>query len=313
VAAGLVAVTGATGFVGRRLVPALTDRGWRVRALARVPKPGQWGGASPELIVGAMNDPLALAALTEGADAVIHAAGLIKATSRSAFFAVNEAGSRDLAVAAAAARIPRVVQISSLAAREPGLSDYAASKRAGETAARGVLGQRLTVARPPAIYGPGDRETLGLFQLAGWSPVLPIPGSAETRLALAHVDDVVGGLIALIEGAWVGGTVAFGGARPAGYRWREIFGAAAQAMNRSPALIHIPNWLLRCGGAAAETIGRLRGVPAIFNSGKVRELLHADWSVAEAELPPGAPAPCVDLTTGFARTVAWYRAEGWLA
>jgi len=308
----LVAVTGATGFLGRRLVPALIARGWRVRVLARAARPGLWGAATPDITVGDISQSTTLRDLVSGADAAIHVAGLIKATDRQAFFAVNETGARRFAEAARAANLSRVIQVSSLAAREPRLSDYAASKRAGEESARAILNDRLTVIRPPAIYGPGDRETLALFQLAGWSPILPIPESAATRLALAHVDDVVACLIDRLERPWTPGVFALGGARPGGYGWREIFATAADAMGRSPRLARVPPWLLKGAGAAAETIGRLRGAPAIFNRGKVRELLHADWSVAEGELPPGPRAACVDLPVGFAGTVAWYRARGWL-
>jgi uncharacterized protein YbjT (DUF2867 family) len=306
---GLVAVTGATGFLGRRLVPALSARGWRVRVLARRPATGDWAGTPPEVIAGDLEDRAALRALVAGADVVVHGAGLIKAKDRAAFLAVNRDGAARVAELAGEAR---VVLISSLAAREPSLSDYAASKRAGEEAARVVLGERLTVIRPPAIYGPGDRETLSLFQLAGTSPVLPLPGSAAARLALAHVDDVAALVAERLEGAWTPGTYAIGGARPEGYGWREIFTTAAQAMGRTPALVPIPGWLLRGVAALAEGAGRVRGAPAIFNRGKARELLHPDWSVSAAEATPAGARPCRDLRAGFDQTVAWYRAEGWL-
>ncbi len=305
----VVAVTGATGFVGRRLVPALAARGWRVRVLARNPTIGVWADAAPEVIVGDLASGAALTALTDGAEAVIHGAGLIKARDRTAFFAVNAAGARRVALASGARRM---VLVSSLAAREPGLSDYAASKRAGEAAAQEVLGERLLVIRPPAIYGPGDRETLALFQAAGTSPIMPMPDDPGARLALAHIDEVVDVLVTAVEGSWPAGTFAVGGARPAGYGWREIFATAAAAMGRSPWLAPTPPWLIRGAAAMSESMGRVRGVPAIFNRGKARELLHPDWSVSPGELPPGGADP-VELRRGFDDTVAWYRAQGWLA
>jgi nucleoside-diphosphate-sugar epimerase len=307
---GRVAVTGATGFIGRRLVPALSAGGWRVRVLARRPDLGAWGSPAPEIITGSLEDPAALAALVDGADQVIHGAGLIKARDRRAFLATNRDGAAALARAAGDAP---VLQISSLAAREPGLSDYAASKRAGEGAARAILGDRLTILRPPAIYGPGDRETLGLFQLAGASPVMPMPDAASARLALAHVDDVVGQILALIDGPHAPGPFAVGGGDPQGYGWREIFETAAAAMGRGPLLAPTPAWLIRGAASLSETLGRVRGVPAIFTPGKARELLHPDWSVARDELPPGGGVACRGLRAGFDQTVAWYRAAGWLA
>ncbi len=310
---GLVAVTGGTGFLGRRLTVALMAAGWRVRVLARGPTAGLWGDMAPDVTIGDVRDSAALTALMEGAEALVHVAGLIKAANRAAFFDVNREGARLAAEAALAARCGRVVQVSSLAARAPALSDYAASKRAGEDAARAILGDRLMVMRPPAIYGPGDRETLGLFQLARSSPVIPMPRSTATRLALAHVDDVARQVIESLSGDWVAGTFAFGGARPAGYGWREIFMAAATAIGGSPILVPTPDWAIRGSAALAEAIGRMRGSPTIFNRGKASELLHEDWSVNAREQHPMALIPRFDLDAGFEQTVNWYRREGWLA
>ncbi len=304
----LAAVTGSTGFVGQRLVGALTAAGWRVRALVR-PASTAKVALGAEVVSGDLADPAALATLARGADAVIHVGGLIKARGRAEFYEVNVEGARRLARAVGQGRM---VLISSLAAREPHLSDYAASKRAGEEAAREILGERVVVLRPPAIYGPGDRETLALFQLAALSPVLPTPGSVAARLALAHVDDVTASILARLGGLWTPGVFAVGGARPEGYCWREIFTTAAEAIGRKPTLAPLPDTVIRVAAAASELVARLRGEPAIFNRGKARELLHRDWSVSRAELPPGLAAPSIDLCTGFERTVAWYRRAGWL-
>lgn len=308
-ARGLVALTGASGFLGRRLVPALTERGWRVRALVRRPAAGLWGEVEPETVQGDLADDEALRRLAEGADAVVHAAGLIKAARRSDFFAVNEAGA---ARAARAAGNRRFLQISSLAAREPALSDYAASKAAGEASARALLGDRLIVLRPPVIYGPGDRETLSLFQLAAASPVMPVPALPAARLALAHADDVAAEVAEVLDGPWVEGTFALGGARPEGYGFREIFAAAAAAVGRSPLFAPVPGTVIAAAAAVSEAVGRLRGAPAIFNRGKAREILHPDWSVSAAELRHTRPPAARPLDQGFRDTVAWYRQAGWL-
>ncbi|HZZ34131.1 MAG TPA: NAD-dependent epimerase/dehydratase family protein, partial [Caulobacteraceae bacterium] len=249
----IAAVTGATGFLGRRLVPALVERGWQVRALTRSrPPAGLWGEAAVDIVRGDLADADALASLTDGAQAVIHAAGLIKARTRAEFFAANAEGAQRVAQAAGEARM---LLISSLAAREPALSDYAASKRAGEEAARMIAGGRLTVVRPPAIYGPGDRETLGLFRLAAQSPVLALPGPATARLALAHVDDVVATILALMEHPAPPASATVPGARPEGYGWREIFQAAAAAVGARPALAAAPRWLVGAAGGVSELAG----------------------------------------------------------
>lgn len=308
----LAALTGATGFLGGRLVPALVAAGWSVRALSRRdPDPTLWGGVQPQIVRGDLDDPSALGQLCDGAEVVIHGAGLIKAADLAGFLAVNEAGSARVASAAGDAGA-RLLAISSLAAREPALSDYAASKAAGEAAARAAFGETLSVLRPPAIYGPGDRETLGLFRLAARSSLLPLPGDAKARLALAHVDDVCAQVLHLIERP-AAGTWAVGGARPEGYGWREVFETAAAVFGRRISFVPVGAGVLKAAGALSELGGRISGRPAIFGRGKVRELLHTDWSVTPAEQAPDAPPARFDLAAGFAATAAWYRSVGWLA
>ena len=178
----LAAVTGATGFIGRHLVAELHRAGWRVRLLLRrEPDVAEWRDLPPpQVVAGALDDDAALERLVEGADVVIHLAGLIKAARRRDFLAVNRDGAA--AMARAVERVApgaRFLLVSSLAAREPQLSDYAASKRAGEGA---VLERPRRSARPccvrRSVYGPGDRETLVFFQLAG-EALVPLLGSAE--------------------------------------------------------------------------------------------------------------------------------------
>ena len=306
----LVAVTGATGFLGRRLVPALQAGGWRVRVLVRRRPPENfWGVAAPEMIVGDIADAQALRTLADGAGRLIHGAGLIQAARREDFARVNIEGAR---LAALAAPPGGMILVSSLAAREPELSTYAASKRAGEIAALVVLGPRLSTVRPPAIYGPGDRETLALFQLAARSPVLPMPGAVQARTTLAHVDDVVATIVHSLTRRVRPPLVTVAGARPEGYSWWEIFTQAARAVGRRPRLASMPAWSLRAAGAAAGGLAALSGRAAIFNSGKVAEILHADWAISRAEQGPDPLPARFDLPTGFAHTVAWYRTEGWL-
>lgn len=310
----VVALTGATGFIGLHLVSALEEAGWRVRALVRrQPAPDTWGSATPEIVRGSLGDGAAVDALLKDADAVIHLAGLIKAASREAFYSVNREGAADIARRARAS-IPgaHFLLVSSLAAREPQLSDYAASKRAGEQAARDGFGAPITVLRPPAVYGPGDRETLVFFQLAR-QPLVPLLGPAEARSALIHVTDLCALIVALMRESPRDSVLTAADARPAGYRWEEVLGEAARAVgNRRPRFVRAPTALLHTVALAGD-VGRLLGSANMLNSQKLRELRHPDWSVPERELARVEGwSPRYDLARGFADTVAWYRAEGWL-
>jgi nucleoside-diphosphate-sugar epimerase len=310
----VVALTGATGFIGRRLVPLLAAEGWRVRLLLRRdPVLPEWRSVNPQVIAGDLGDAGALRHLVRGVDAVVHVAGLIKAARRSQFDAVNRDGSRGLAEAMRdGAPGARLLHLSTISAREPQLSGYAASKRAGEDAVRELLGERVTVLRPPAVYGPGDRETLVFFQMAR-GLIVPLVGGPTARAAMIHVDDLCSLLVALLRAETGGRILTAADARPDGYTWREVFATAARAVGNSRAgLVHLPAALLHTIATFGD-VARLFGVANMLNSQKLRELRHPDWSVAESEWarPPGWE-PRHSLAEGFAGAVAWYRRAGWL-
>lgn len=303
-AARLVAVTGATGFLGRHLVRELADDGWRVRILARRDAIHPlWRGLEVEVVLGDLGDEAALDRLCRDAELVVHCAGLTKAWTAAAFNAVNVEGTRRVAERTGG----RMLLVSSLSAREPDLSDYAASKRGGEDAARALLGERITIVRPPALYGPGDPETLPLFQLAASSPVLPLL-SSDARIAMMHVQDAARQIAALakLTGAHV---ISLADRRPDGYSWREVLQTAADTFGRKPKFVKIPQLAL----TAIAAVGRLasRSGPApMISFGKAREIGHADWSVASHEQPLDLPAPRYDLANGFLDSVRGYQASG---
>ncbi|MDB5424170.1 MAG: hypothetical protein JWQ29_1586 [Phenylobacterium sp.] len=308
-ARGLAAVTGATGFLGQHVVRALADAGWRVRILARRdPASPFWNGLAPQVVRGDLFDAAALDRLCQGADAVVHVAGQIGGRKRD-LDRVNIEGSRNVATAAAATSA-RLLQISSLAAREPQLSAYAASKRAGEEVARDLLGDRATVIRPPAVYGPGDRETLRLFRVAASGPFLPVL-NPHARVALIHVADAARQIVALTESA-LPRTVVPSDGRPEGYNWREIMQTAAEALQRRPRLMRLPSLTLYAMAFLDEFANNWRPRASVLTFGKVNELTHLDWGVRPNERAPDAPSPEYDLLSGFRQTIGWYRSEGWL-
>lgn len=305
---GVVAVTGATGFLGRHLVHALAKDGWTPRVLVRRdPIHPLWRDFDVEVVAGDLKTPGALARLSQGASVVVHVAGLIKSASLEGFNAVNRDG------ALAAARAAReagahFMLVSSYAAREPQLSNYAASKRAGEDAVRNDSPNAL-IARPPAIYGPGDTETLEVFKLAAASSVLPVLSPAA-RVAMIHVQDAAAQLAAYCKNP-ISGLVELSDVRRDGYTWAEIMSAAAGAMGRKPSLVRLPEVGILAAGALADAWSFATRTPTVFGLGKARELLHADWTPSSAPMAERVPS-VFGLVDGFAHTVDWYRKQGWL-
>jgi nucleoside-diphosphate-sugar epimerase len=316
-AALCVAVTGATGFVGRHLIPALAARGFRLRVLAPAHvAQTRWPGLALETVPGRLEDAAALGALLAGADVVIHMAGLTLARSRREFLSINRDGAARLGEAATRhAPHAHLIAISSLAARAPQLSAYAESKRAGEEALAATFMGRLSILRPPVIYGPWDRATLAIFNLA-MLPVIPVPGPRTTRIAMIHVTDAATAIAALAAWEEAPGAMlcALADMRPGGYHPREILGMAAEAVGRQPRYVPLPAPLVLLCGQVNSVLSLAVRRPTVFNAGKAREMVHSDWAVAPDELLPATiAAPAIGLRGGFASTVAWYRQERWLA
>jgi uncharacterized protein YbjT (DUF2867 family) len=310
---GLVAVTGGTGFIGRRVVGRLVRDGWRVRALARRPDAGL-SEAGAEVMRGALEDAASLHALVKATDAVVHCAGAIRAASQEAFVQANRDGTLRIAQAVAAQpKPPRFLLMSSLAARAPGLSIYAASKRMAEDAARQMLGGQaeLCIVRPPAVYGPGDRATLPIFRQIQRGLLLVPAGDA--RFSLLYVDDLADIVTRLLDApSWNGQVIEPDDGR-GGYCWTDLTRIAGDHLQRRVRAVPVPRLALWLPAAIAQLMGAVLQRAPTITLGKLRELYHADWvcqGSSGALLAPAAPRVAFD--NGFATTLAWYRQRGWL-
>jgi nucleoside-diphosphate-sugar epimerase len=302
-----IAVTGATGFAGHHAVAELMARGHRVAALDRDPGRGRLP-AGVRVVRGDIGNPAALGDLVAGADTVIHLAGSIAGLSRADYFAVNRDGTAVVARAAVEAGIRRFVHVSSLSAREPDLCHYGASKSAGERAVREAFGaEGLTIVRPPAIYGPGDRATLPLFRSLTGGLAL-VPGNRSSRFSLMHVSDVARSLAEIADNG-PSGLVELSDGMPGGYCWEDLARIAAGVVDRPVRLVFLPRGVVSAVALAAEGMAQVMRRPMMVNRGKVAELYHPDW-VASG---PGLPLTrTIGFAEGFAGTLAWYREAGWL-
>lgn len=273
---GTVALTGATGFIGSTLRRALVGAGYSVRALTRrhlPPEPGiTW-------IPGDLADIDSLRELITGAGAVVHCAGVVRGASRAEFDRVNVAGTGNLLqVASARPGPPRLLFISSLAARHPDLSWYAASKAEAESLlARTDAALSWTIFRPTAVYGPGDREMRPLFQwlLRGW---LPTPQPLHGRFSLLHVDDLSSAVLQWLEMPAPGNRVfELSDDEPGGYDARSLADIATARLGRPVRMLPLPAGLLKVLARVNLVSSRLLRRSPMLTPGKVRELLHDDW------------------------------------
>ncbi len=269
-----VAVTGLTGFIGRRLAVKLAAASIETRAIVRQPATALDADVSPW--VAALDDVDALAGALAGVDAVVHLAGTVRGARPRDFAAANsEAVSHLCAAALRQAKPPSMLLVSSLAATEPQLSDYAASKRVGEQMLAAHPQIDWTIIRPPAVYGPGDRELTPLFRLMqrGWGLV---PGNPAQRLSFLYVDDLADAILCWLQAPRHCGGRRFSiddGAED-GYDWPAIVAAAGAGEAR---VLVIPTPVLKGVAKVNVALARLLGRAPMLTPGKIRELGHGRW------------------------------------
>jgi nucleoside-diphosphate-sugar epimerase len=299
-----LAITGGTGFVGSHLIDAALAAGHDVRALTRRDQPPR---ERLEWIAGSLDHRDALKALVDHADAVIHVAGVISAPDAAGFDAGNVAGTLAMLAAATAGGVRRFVHVSSLAAREPQLSLYGASKAGAEELVE-RSGLDWAIVRPPAVYGPGDKETLELFKMAKLGIVLLPPNG---RVSFIHVDDLARLLLALAaRGAPKRLTIEPDDGTPGGWTHKEFAKALGLAVGRRNLSVSAPRPLMRLAARIDRLVRRGR---AKLTPDRAAYFSHPDWVVSSgASPPPGLWHPAIETRQGLAATARWYEAEGWL-
>ena len=302
-----VAVTGLTGFIGRRLAAKLAAAPFTTRAIVRRPA----AALDPEISpwVAALDDVDALADALAGVDAVVHLAGTVRGARPQDFAAANSAAVSHLCAAALRqAKPPALLLVSSLAATEPQLSDHAASKRAGEQALAAYPQLDSTVIRPPAVYGPGDRELTPLFRLMrrGW---VLVPGNPAQRLSFLYVDDLADAILLWLQAprSFAGRRFSIDDGTEDGYDWPAIVAAAGA---RKVRILVIPTPVLKAAARVNVGLSRLLGRAPMLTPGKVRELGHGRWVGGGDDF--GAATgwePKHDLVSGIELTLQNWRQE----
>lgn len=328
-------VTGGTGFVGSHLVEELLRRGYgEVRCLVRSRL--KWlEGLDITPVRATLSDVEALWKALDGVDYVYHVGGITRAKDWKTFEKNNVTATLDLlgAVKMAAPDVKKVLLTSSLAAVgrcEDGVateetpfqpvSQYGRSKAEMERAVKARHNMQesyqealpIVIVRPPAVYGPRDRDIYTFFQTVNRG-LCPIVGKgSEPALSLVHVRDLVRGMVDAAEAEGTAGETFFIGSERA-YSWNEVKEAATQALGTWAVTVPVPGVLVGAVGAVVEGACALFGQYPPLNREKAREIRHACkiCSVEKARHDLGYRQE-VPLEEGVQETIAWYRQEGWL-
>jgi nucleoside-diphosphate-sugar epimerase len=299
-----VGLTGATGFAGPFVLEELLAAGHTVNALVR--RPRDFSGRVTS-VMGSLDEPASLAGLVLGTDVVVHVAGAISSINENNYFRINFAGTKALYEAAVGAGVKRFVFVSTLAARLPEISAYAASKRAAEDFLLSRNdGIEIIILRPSAVYGPGDKATLPLIK-ALQSRVAILPGRSKARFSLVHAADL-GKVIAGAATSHATGLFEVDDGA-GGYDWAALAAANAAITGKPSKLVFVPKPIALGGAFAIECFAALNGGAAMANRGKVHELYQPDW-VVRGQVFPGQKFR--SLEQGLSETLQWYWQAGWL-
>ena len=321
-------LTGGTGFLGGHVARALCGAGWTVRMLARDlarVRGGLLEGLPVTSTEGDLSDEERLARQLEGADAIVHVAGLVKARSLADYREVNVASTRRLLRAGVRSAPGAVwVQVSSQAAVGPAregvpvaegdasrpISWYGLSKREGEIAVEQEWKGPWTVLRPGVIYGPGDRGLFVYFRMAaaGW---IPLP-AGRSRIQMIAADRAALGIARAASRADLSGRVGFL-CDPEPVRIEDLAREIAKLPPTPARIFRVPDAAVRLLGRGESLLEAFTRHSRAFNADKAREVLAGDWlcdgspMARSLALPPPRP-----LGEGLRELWEWYRAAGWL-
>lgn len=306
----LAVVTGANGFIGQHLCRRFERAGWEVRA-------GLRADVTPDRI----------GAFMANATVVIHAAGATRAPSDESLWASNVELTRRVAIAATRAGAQRLVYVSSQAAAGPAaradapvseaddpapVEAYGRSKLAAEVAAREAAPDILSIVRPAAVYGPGDKDFLALFRLARFGVALHA-GNRDQMISIVHVSDVADGILCAATHPAAANGVYFL-ANDVAITWGDCFQLAARSAGRSLAVdVEAPRALINAGARVGDAFARITGRTPLLSSYKTALAAPRYWlcSNERAKKELGF-RPRTSLDDGFRETYQWYIDNRWI-
>jgi nucleoside-diphosphate-sugar epimerase len=322
-----IALTGATGYTGGRLLAALVARGHTVQALVRAGSPRP-SGAQALWVEGDLRDRAAADRLVDGAEAVMHVAAVYRTAGHpdDYYREVNVGGTESLLEAAARGGVRRFVHTSTVGVhgdvQDPPADEsspiapgdiYQSTKAEAEARAMAFHRERgvpVAVVRPGAIYGPGERRLLKLFRAIARGRYA-IVGSGRAFYHPVYIDDLLEGyLLALDRPEAVGEAFILAGPRYVSQR--ELADVVARHTGGRVLPFRVPAAPLRWAGALVEAVCLPLGLEPPLHRRRVEFWTKSRaFSIEKARRVLGY-APKVDLDEGVARTARAYREAGWL-
>ena len=303
-----IALTGATGFIGSRIARRLVANGCKLQALTRTSSDrSRLTGLNIDWVEGALEDLESLKRLVSGVDAVIHCAGVVRGATQAHFDRSNVDGVARLVQAVSEQHpVPRFLLISSLAARKPEISPYASSKWQGEVVLTTKSGQiPWTVFRPPAVYGPGDREMLPLLRWMARG-IAFVLGSGDTRFSMLYVDDLAEAIRHwLLAGRSLEKVFELHDGHSGGYSWQDVIGTFKRLGVKRVRRVHVPVAGVRAAAALNLIASRALGYEPMLTPAKLRELTYPNWVCENTAITRETGwTPHVSLEDGLRRTLA---------
>ena len=283
----LVTVFGGSGFVGRHVVRALAQAGWRVRVATRRPDLAfflQPAGKVGQIhaVQANIRYPDSIAAAVREAYAVINLVGILSPSGKQTFDAIQHAGAEAVAKAAATAGARYFVQMSAIGANGDATSAYAKTKAEGEAAVRQAF-PSATILRPSVIFGPEDDFFNRFAAMAQMMPALPLIGGGKTRLQPVYVGDVATAVARSLDQSAAGKLYELGGPQIA--TMHEIMAYVLAVTGRKRLLVPLPFPLAKVIGFGSEITSALSLglLPSVFQVTRDQiELLRQD-NVVSAE------------------------------
>ena len=236
----LIAITGATGFIGRAIVAQARAEGYQVRAIVRDPSAAQWlqEKFGCELVTGNVLDAPTLATAFSHVQSVIHLVGIIRERGAQTFDNVHRLATGNVVAAAQKAGVPRFIHMSALGTRPAVRSQYHQTKWAAEEIVR-QSGLTWTIFRPSLVYGPGDQSISQLSKIVRFAPVIPVLGDGRSKIQPISVAAVAQCFVgAITNPSSVGQTYDLCG--PVAFTWNELYDKLLAAQHRRKFKWHLP-------------------------------------------------------------------------